>query len=383
MIEFQLIDNDKDLNDACEQISQADVIALDTEFVRDYNYLPRLGLIQIAASNKIYLIDPITCNLDPIFSIFTNEKILKVMHSAGQDCDVLYKNFQIIPKPIFDTQIAGSIVGIGDNISYQKLVKRFSHKTLNKDTKLTNWIARPLDPNQLNYAANDVKYLCSIKIKLNGMITDSDRSSLMIEETETLYNSAQYSNIHLNAWQKISTVNQRPYFLNYLRQYAAIRERICQEQDKLKRHVISDDLLSELAKLQPSCEHDIKQHRLLAYKLNKKLWPEILAVSEQIKADQETEIPSKKSYILNNSQEVIYNFLKLLLQDAAVKNSISPRIIATTIELKKFIKTGEDTNFMHGKRYEIFGKQAQDLMDGKLSFSIKDGELKITKLENN
>ncbi|MBT4989513.1 MAG: ribonuclease D [Rickettsiales bacterium] len=379
MTDFQFIDNNQDLEDISAQIKNADFITLDTEFVRDFSYIPQIGLIQIGYQDKIYLFDAIKCDLTPLIEIFTDEKIVKIIHSANQDCDVLYKNFQIIPKPIFDTQIASSIMGIGDNISYQKLVKRFAHKTLEKDTKLTNWSERPLLAKQLKYAANDVKYLAAIKIKLEKLLKESGRDELMQDETNLLYDLTQYNNSPLNCWKRISTVNKTPYFLNYLRQYAAIREEICREKDKLKRNVISDDLLTELAKLQPSCELDIKQHRLLAHRLNKNLWQRFIDVSKQIKDSGESEIPSQKKYILNQNQEVIYNFLKLLLNYVSAQHSISPRIIATTDELKKFIKTEEDTRFMQNKRYEIFGQYARKLIDGKLSFSVKKGELKITE----
>ena len=268
-----MITSESQLNKYLKSIQHQSLLAIDTEFRRIDSYYPELCLIQIAAGISLECIDVLAIkNLEPLFEKLYDSKTIWVIHSARQDIEALYCLSQRMPHAIFDTQIASSIMGIGDNISYQKLVKRFAHKTLEKDTKLTNWSERPLLAKQLKYAANDVKYLAAIKIKLEKLLKESGRDELMQDETNLLYDLTQYNNSPLNCWKRISTVNKTPYFLNYLRQYAAIREEICREKDKLKRNVISDDLLTELAKLQPSCELDIKQHRLLAHRLNKNLW---------------------------------------------------------------------------------------------------------------
>jgi ribonuclease D len=376
MTEYQFIDSDQDLQNTLKIIESETTIYLDTEFVRDFHYTPVIGLIQIGTKDQIFLFDSIKCDVKPLLPILENPNILKIMHSATQDCDVFYKNFEMIPKPIFDTQIAASVLGIGDNISYQKLVKRFAKVTLEKDTKLTNWSKRPLNHKQLSYAANDVKHLEILRTCLSEKLKDQNRKELFQEESNTLYENTLFNNNPLNAWTKISGTNKVPYYLNYLRHYAAIREKLCKKRNKIKRNLISDDLLVELAKLQPKAPEDIKQHRLLVNKLEKKLWPEFIKISEKIKAANEDELVGKRKYILNSNQEIIFNFLKLILNYFSNQSSIAPRILATSDELKQYIKEG-DARFMHGIRYDIFGIHAQKLMEGKLRFSIKDGNLDI------
>lgn len=376
MTEYQFIDNDQELQKAIKIIQSEKVIYLDTEFVRDFDYIPKIGLIQIGTKEQIFLFDSIKCNVKPIINILINPNILKIMHSATQDCDVFYKNFEIIPKPIFDTQIAASILGIGDNISYQKLVKRYTNITLEKETKLTNWSKRPLNHKQLSYAANDVKHLDILKTRLTEKLEKKNRYELFEEETNNLYENTLFNNNPLNAWTKISSSNKVPYYLNHLKYYAALREQKCKQLNKIKRVVISDELLIELAKLQPQSTEDIKQHRLLVNKLDKKLWPELIQISNQIKSNKETEIQGSKKFLLNSNQEIIFNFLKLILNYFSSQSSIAARILATSDELKQYIKEG-DARFMHGIRYDIFGIHAQKLMEGKLRFSIKDGNLDI------
>ncbi|MBL6785691.1 MAG: HRDC domain-containing protein, partial [Rickettsiales bacterium] len=336
MTDYNFIDDNQSLADITKTLSNAKSICLDTEFVRDFSYIPNIGLIQINYENNIYLIDTVKCDIKPLLTILTNKNIVKIMHSATQDCDVLYRNFNIIPTPIFDTQIAATILGIGDNISYQKLVKKFTGKTLEKDTKLTNWSNRPLKAKQLNYAANDVRYLDIIADKLSLKLKDINRLELMEEETKLLYDLTKYNNDPLNAWQKISKTNKVPYFLNYLKYYAAIREEICKTENKLKRNLVSDEILVELAKLQPKSEEDLKQHRLLNHKLNKKLWSQFIAVADKVINLDEAEIKSDKKHLLNKNQEIIFNFLKLILNYFAGQNSIAPRILATSDELKQY-----------------------------------------------
>ena len=376
-----LIETTPALIELCNKLENEDSIAIDTEFVRDKTFMPELCLVQIATEHRSYIIDMLKVNIEPLKHILTKQNLLKVFHSSRQDIDVFYKNFNFIPMPIFDTQIASQALGLGENISYKKLVKSLLRKDLpNQNVKFTNWLERPLRPKQLEYAALDVKYLIAIYKKLISRLKRKDRVAWAEEDTVKLYDKKLYEIDPDSAWKRITNSSPVPYFLNFLKHYAALREEICIKENKLRRFVISDDILVELAKLQPKSDEEIKQNRLLAAKINKKLWPDIFNVHKIIKANGEKEIQNKKNNQLNANQEMIVDLLKILLKYCAIKNKIAIMMITTSEEIKQFVKNRKNIGFLTGWRYEVFGKYAEDLIEGKVVFGVDTdlGETKIT-----
>jgi ribonuclease D len=367
------IDSQEKLSLHISTINAVDKIGFDCEFIRENTFIPILCLIQIATEDEIYIIDPIKIDIQPILQILLAPNILKIMHSCDQDVDVFYKNFNIIPYPIFDTQIAASFLGHGEAISYEKLVKKLSNISLNKSNKLTNWQLRPLRREQINYAENDVKFLFIFYFKLYNKLKDSERISWFLEETELLYKVENYYQDPENIWKKIANSNDSPFFLNYLRRFAKLRETIAIKENKPRKFIMKDEVLIALAKLQPQNALDILNDRILKKLIDKKLITELILAANEVAKEKIALEPIYKSKI-PNSKEMILDVLKIYLKFTAKKHGIALKNIATSSEMNDFIR-GNEVKFLHGWRYDIFGKFALEILNGKSLIKIENGKI--------
>ena len=375
---MQYIDTQSDLDKLSISLQKETKISFDCEFIRETTFVPILCLIQIATTDKIYVIDPLNLKLDSLLKILDNPKILKIMHSCSQDIDVFFKNYNLIPYPIFDTQIAAGFLGLGESISYAKLVKQVIKIKINKDSKLTNWLLRPLEQTQLDYAATDVKYLLNIHKKLSETLLQKNRIDWLEEEFTQLYNIDNYHVHPDDAWKRIPVTSEIPFFLNYLRAFAKIRENLAIKKNRPRRFLIKDDVIIQLANLKPESPSDILKDRILKRTLSSELINEIIAASKKTKLETHS-IESSPKKKLSPNKELICDLLKIALKSTAKKYKISPKYIAKTAEIEQFLYNPERIRFLSGWRYEIFGKQAEDIVSGTLKIQIIDGKLQISK----
>ncbi len=359
--------------ESIKQIKLKDKIAFDCEFIRETSFVPILCLIQIATDDEIYIIDPLNIDITPLLEILQDVNILKIMHSCDQDIDVFYKNFDVIPYPIFDTQIAASFVGYGDAISYAKLVRKITKKLINKENKLTNWKLRPLKTDQINYAVNDVKYLFLLEEKLEIELQDLRRKEWFLEESEIIYKKDNYYQEPNLAWQRISHNSESPYFLNYLRGFAKLRENLAAKENRPRRFIIKDELIVTLAKLKPKKPEDITNDRILKRSIDKKLIDNIIEVAQEVALEKKELISDKKNREANNKEEII-DILKIYLKYIAKNHNIAVKNIANSADLKDLVK-GKKTRFMSGWRYNIFGKFAANILNGEVTIKIKNGKV--------
>lgn len=376
---MQLV-QEAEFQDVVKELLDEKEIALDTEFIRDDTYMPILCLLQISTRNKVYIIDPLAYDISALIPVFTNPKIIKIFHSAKQDLDVIYRNLQIIVSPIFDTQIASSILGLGDSISYKKLVKENFHVDIDKGPKLTDWSKRPLNKDQLLYASYDVLYLFKLRDKLRYLLNLKDRMSWVEEETAHLYDSSLYNDDHDEVWTKVSNSSPVPYCLNYLKEFAAVRERIAKEQDRPRRYVLSDDILVTLSKLKPRKKEDILDHRILAHKISGKYIDMFIEAAQKIDEEKDEELQGEKKIRLNTKEEIIAELLKTLLKYQASKHKVAVRIIATTEDIKSFIKDPDHSSLYVGWRKEVFGEVAKNILAGNVFLKVNvDMTLELIK----
>jgi ribonuclease D len=374
---MQYINNSHDLLSACNKLKQNEVLALDTEFMRENTFVPILCLLQITAGDEIFIIDPVKLNLDPLNEILKDPKILKVFHSAYQDCDVFYKNFGLIIEPIFDTQIAASYLGYGDTISYEKLAHMIVGQNFNKNTKLTNWLNRPLSQAQIDYAVADVANLIEIYKYLQEELVAHGRVAWHDQEADKLYDSQNYSLDPQNAWKRITTKSKKKYFLNYLQAFAAYRENLAVKLNKPRRFIIKDDILTYLAKHQPKDKSEILSDRFLRKSLSEKQIADIIKISVETKENLKEDIKSEASYRLNAHQKMLLDLMKILLQKISTKEKIAARMIATTDDLIAFVDDGENLKIQAGWRNEIFGRFAKQLINGKITLAVKNKRIEI------
>jgi len=369
------IDTQEELSKICEKLEQEETLGFDCEFMRETTFVPVLCLVQIASKKHIYIIDPMRLDMAPVLKLLTDPRILKVMHSCVQDMDVFFKNFSVIPNPVFDTQIAASFLGYGDSISYAKLVKKLTGNVICKESKLANWQQRPLANAELKYAANDVRHLHEMHDKLSTKLEKTKRTAWVEEEVFPLYEMDNYYLDPELAWQKISQNKEVDFFLNYLRAFARYREHLAITQNKPRRFVLRDEVLVRLAKLQPHSQEDINKDRVLKKLLPKNLIPALLEISWEASQEKE-ELVSANKHKLTSKKELICDLLKLYLKYVSQKEKISLKNIAKTKDIESFVH-GKKVKFLSGWRYEIFGKTAEEIVAGERLVLVENGEITI------
>ncbi len=242
-----------DLEQLCQQLSQSEFVTVDTEFVREQTYYPQLALIQIADQQTIACIDPLAIDdLTPLKQLFRNPAVTKVFHAAGQDMEIFYLIFGELPQPLFDTQIAATVLGQGEQIGYANLVKEILGVDLDKSHSRTNWLQRPLDPKQISYAEDDVRYLSQLYPLQLTALEAQGRSDWLRDDFASLGNPIRYQSNPDMAWRKIKGLNKlKGLQLAVLQQLSAWREQQAIDKDKPRRWIAPDVIMLDIAKLRP------------------------------------------------------------------------------------------------------------------------------------
>lgn len=379
---IQYIDRPEQLPLLCEQISREPWIALDTEFLREKTYYPKFCLLQIAAPGWVACVDPLAIpDLSTLFAAIYNPAITKVLHSCRQDLEIFYRITGRIPTPIFDTQIAAPLLGFQENPGYAMLVSSFLNINLNKAHTRTDWSARPLSKDQIQYAADDVIYLCKIYTKMGEQLEKLDRLNWLDSDFALLNNPELYQLSPENAWLKIRGKNKLTgRQLSILQSLSEWREQTAQSENKPRNWLFPDDMLLELAKLQPVTVNDLTKIRNINERsVNRygKVLCELIDVARQRspKPLKEKDRTIKKT----QTHEAIMDVLNAVVRIRAEENSLNPVILATRKELEQLLFEEEDCPLLHGWRYNMAGKELQDLLQGKYSVGLTPETISIDK----
>ena len=382
MDKVNIIRDNNTLKKFCNKCIKEKVLAIDTEFIRENTYYPVLCLVQIASDSFSAVIDPLSeIEMEPVWEILSNEKILKVFHAGRQDLEIFFNLTGKIPTPIYDTQIAAMFCGLGDQVSYDGLVNKFLGLTISKESQFSNWLHRPLTNKQLQYALSDVNYLIKVFPLIKKMIRETNREEWVEKEFKYITNEKIY-NINPNeVWKKIKIKNAKREVLNILKYLAEWREIECKKRNLPRNRLIRDEILVTMSQLKPNDIFSIKKIRglpqiLCNNDLNKIL--KIIKISYKIKPDKWPKIPNKKKLNVNKAS---LDLLKLLLTYCSQKSGLAEKLIADSDELR-LILNGEKNGLavFKGWRYEIFGKFVNLLLEGKIAFTIKDNKIKKIQL---
>ena len=247
---MEIVQDNKSYLKACNLIKKQKIIYLDTEFLRDKTYWPILCLLQIKTARKIFIFDFFEkekFDLSKLKEIFRNKKILKVIHSCRQDLEVLFLNFDIIINPVFDTQIAYSLVSGTENIGYTSLVKTVVKKNLNKELQVSDWSKRPLTKMQLQYAANDVEYLNHIYKFLSTQLIKKKKKIIFNDIIKSLDSVKDIYESDL-AWKKVKIRSRKNINFKLFKDYAKWRELKAQSLNLPRNWIISDKIIIKAAK---------------------------------------------------------------------------------------------------------------------------------------
>lgn len=253
MHDLGVITDTVQLDAEIKTVEQSDWCALDTEFMREKTYFPQLCLIQIATSERIFCVDPLAIeNLGPMARLLTNVTVEKVLHSATQDIEVLLLATGVVPQPIFDSQVAASLLGFGEQMSYAQLVARTLELEIDKSQSRTDWSQRPMSLEQLRYAKDDVRHLAALYPTLRSELTRLGRLRWLEEELQPSLDPKQYRISPEDAWQRVSGHRRlRPPELIILQELAAWREIEASQRNRPRKWVVGDDILLRLAQHPP------------------------------------------------------------------------------------------------------------------------------------
>lgn len=355
----------------------APYVTIDTEFLRDKTYYPKLCLIQIAGPDKVpAAIDPLAnLDLSPVFDLLADEKVTKVFHAARQDIEIFYNLTGDVPKALFDTQVAAMVCGFGDQIGYNSLVQEVCKKHIDKGAQFTDWSRRPLSDKQLRYALDDVTHLRDVYHYLVKEL--GSRAEWVMEEVAVLTSPDTYKNPPEEAWRRIKLRTDKPKVLAVLREIAAWREREAQRRDVPRNRILRDETLADIAVHAPETVEELAQVRGIGADNARGRWGRELleAIQKGLNTPKEQcpYIPRKERFPAD--QQPALEIVKMLLRVQAARHGVAAKLIATGDDLEALVQGEKDIPVLKGWRYDVFGKEAQALLGGQLSLRLHDGEV--------
>lgn len=364
------VDTPAALAELAARLAGSEWLALDTEFIREKTYLPRLCLIQISNGEVAACVDPLALHgqLQPLLDVLFDGSILKVLHAARQDLEIFLNDWHRIPLPLFDTQPAAALLGHGDQVGYAKLVQQVLGVELPKDHSRTDWARRPLESGQLRYALDDVIYLGQIYLKMRGFLSDRERLQWLAADFADLADPASYVQDPDTAWQRIKgRQHLRGVQLAVLQTLAAWREEQARGRDLPRRWVLKDEVLVDLARRRPKDAEQLSRIRGLEPPVIRRdgeaLLTQIAAGLAMPKEDWPTEGPSGKP--LTALQEAKADLLSATLRLLAETHQLSPHAIASRKDLEKLVRGASDTPLLEGWRRKVAGEHLLDVLAGR------------------
>ena len=381
-----IITTTAELADLCRRLRQGDHITIDTEFIRDRTYWPRLCLVQVAGDDEARVIDPLADGMDlaPLLELLDDPDVIKVFHAARQDVEIFYRLTGKVPAPLFDTQIAAMVCGFGDSVGYDKLVGELAGVRIDKASQFTDWARRPLSERQLRYALDDVVHLQVIYAKLVAQLEKSGRSGWLDEEMAILADPETYAVEPENAWRRLKTRSRNPEYLGVMKELATWRESEAQRRDLPRNRLLRDEAIYEIAAERPQRIEDLKRLRAVPKGVAEgPLGEPLLAAVKRgrnLPADQlpQTEAPQQ----LPRGIGPLVDLLKVLLKMACEKHGVAQKLIANVADLERIAAFDDaDVAALKGWRREIFGADALDLKRGRIALSAAGKRIKVIRVE--
>mgnify|MGYP001286519081 FL=1 len=358
----------------CERAAQFEFVTVDTEFLRETTYWPRLCLIQVATDDEAVLIDPLApdIRLTPFFALLANPSVTKVFHAARQDIEIFVKLTGAVPHNIFDTQVAASVCGFGDSASYDSLVRAICKVELDKSSRFTDWSARPLSEKQLSYALADVTWLRDIYRELRQQVEATRRWDWVEDELATLRSIDTYVVKPEQAWERLKMKFNRPRDLAALKVLAQWRERRAQETDQPRSRVLKDDVIAELATQRPLTAEAFEKLRAVPRGFGRSsAAAEIIALLKEVEALPKAALPAlPERYRGPSPKGAVGDLVRVLLKAVAEQHGVAARIIATSDDIDALVLDDEaDVPALKGWRRKLFGEKALAIKHGRIGLA--------------
>lgn len=370
----------EELSAFCERAVRFNAIAVDTEFLRERTYHPRLCLVQVATPDECVVIDVIAIdNLAPLAILMRDEGTVKVFHACSQDMEVLNYTLGALPAPIFDTQIAAAFLGERMQTSYNGMVHAFCGVTLPKSESLTDWSRRPLTPEQIEYALDDVRYLIKAYDVIMERLDESGRASWVLDEIKPLTDRSHYVVDRRVAFKRVKRVNSLTRRqLAVARELAAWREARAEYSNIPRKWLMSDEVLIALSKRPP---HDAASLRRV--RGTEQLSDADVAGALSVIARGESCPADKYPFIARTHKpaspelESVIDLMYALIRLVGERSGVATAMIASRDDLVDYVDHPQDSPLREGWRFELVGTLIDDLLNGDIGLTVKDRALEI------
>ena len=377
------------LEDLCGRLAKADFITVDTEFMRENTFWPELCLVQISDSEEAAAIDPLAPGIDlkPLLDLLVeNEDVLKVFHAAGQDVEIIFNLTQKTPYPIFDTQIASMAISQSEQIGYSNLVESWLGFSVDKGARFTDWSRRPLTERQVEYAIGDVTHLAQIFPRMLKKLIKTGRGAWLDAEMDKLADPANYRSDPDTMWQRIRAPSRNAAVLGRLRALAAWREVEAMDKNIPRGRIARDETLADIAGHPPQHQADLAKVRgLSAGWRDNEIGRRMMAALDGARPLTDDEIPARaaRGAPLGKEGALVADLLKLLLKIRCREADIAARLLTRSDDLEA-LAAGQrkGLSILEGWRWEVFGKDALELVEGKTAFAVVAGKLKMAHIDD-
>ncbi len=378
-----LLTSTAEVESLCRELADEAYVTIDTEFMRDRTYWPKLCLIQIAGRKRFAAIDPQASgiSLEPLFDLLANPAVVKVFHACRQDVEIFYNLTGRIPTPLFDSQLAAMVLGYGDEVGYEALVTQIAKASIDKSSRFTDWSRRPLTEAQLAYALADVTHLRVIYERLRDELDQAGRSDWAAQELADLTNVDTYQQPPEQAWKRIKLRSKDPRFLAIVQALATWREREAQSRDLPRNRVIRDDLLMEVAASRPtSADEIVKMRRVSVDKKSAAGMASAIRSALELPKNRLPKVTSPPR--LPRGIGPVVDLLRVLLKYQCEEHHVAQRLVANTGDLEAIAARDDaEVRALRGWRFEVFGKAALALKHGEIGLAIADDKITVVTMQ--
>lgn len=377
-----LIDRTEDVERYVEGLKGQDYVAVDTEFMRDKTYYPQLCLLQLAGTQGAVAIDTLADGIDlsAIDRLMADNDILKVLHAPRQDLEIFVHRNGTVPGPIFDTQLAAMVLGFGEEVGYETLVREVAKAQLDKTSRFTDWSRRPLSAKQLDYALGDVIHLRTVYERFIADLVERGRSDWVDEELSALGSADLYTTKPDEAWRRLKVRSREPRFLAVLCAAAAWRERVAQRKNLPRNRVLRDDVLLDVVANRPTTVAKLRE--LQRVSIDNKGADDLTAAINEAMALSPEECPQVEApQRLPKGLGPLVDLLRVMLRMTAEEHDVAQRLIANSSELEKLAASDDaDVPALRGWRYRLFGERALALKRGELAIKANGRRVEVVDL---
>lgn len=371
------------LAEICSRLARHPFVTIDTEFMRETTYYPKLCLVQMASPEEAVLVDPMAEGLDlaPFVALMADERVVKVFHSARQDLEIIWILGGLIPKPLFDTQVAAMVCGYGDSVSYEQLANDLAKARIDKSSRFTDWSRRPLSEAQLAYALSDVTHLIPVYEALSARLEETGRLAWLEEEMAILTSPGTYAAEPETAWKRLSGRVRKARELGVLMEIAAWREREAQTRDVPRQRVMKDDAIVEIAISAPRDADGLKRLRAVpsGFERSRAADAVLAAVKAGLARDPASIVMPERNRGRGGSGATV-ELLKVLLKAVCEAEGVAPKIVATVDDLEAIAEDdAAEVPALAGWRRVLFGESALALKRGEVMLGLADGKVVVDR----